>query len=174
MHASSLFDVNICLEWHFNNTLTHWPLGYVAAINPSHKYPKATGKYPTMHHFVTEMCTCVHISVTKWCIVGYETGALWDLHNRSISNVKTQNAELWLWHSLWNCTQVNATELHWWEVNIGSGNGLVLSGNKLLLKPMLIQVYVSIWCKWVDAYGHNELTSVVAKISNEWGKFQLL
>ena len=47
-----------------------------------------------MHHFVTEMCTYVHISVTKccivgftyvhisvtkWCIVGYGTGALWDL-----------------------------------------------------------------------------------------------
>ena len=28
-----------------------------------------------MHHFVTEMCTHVHISVTKWCIVGYRTGA---------------------------------------------------------------------------------------------------
>ena len=26
---------------------------------------------PTMHHIVTEMCTYVHISVTKWCIVGY-------------------------------------------------------------------------------------------------------
>ena len=24
----------------------------------------------TMHHFVTEMCTCVYISVTKWCIIG--------------------------------------------------------------------------------------------------------
>ena len=24
-----------------------------------------------MHHFVTEMCTHVHISVTKWCILGY-------------------------------------------------------------------------------------------------------
>ena len=32
-----------------------------------------------MHHFVTEMCTHVRISVTKWCIVGYGTGALWDL-----------------------------------------------------------------------------------------------
>ena len=32
-----------------------------------------------MHHFVTEMCTCVHISVTKYCIVGYGTYALWDL-----------------------------------------------------------------------------------------------
>ena len=28
------------------------------------------------HHLVTEMCTHVLISVTKWCIVGYGTGAL--------------------------------------------------------------------------------------------------
>ena len=27
-------------------------------------------KYSTMHHFVTEMCTHVYISVTKCCIVG--------------------------------------------------------------------------------------------------------
>ena len=38
-----------------------------------------------MHHFVTEMCTHVHISVTKWCIVGCTTGALWDLCNRPIT-----------------------------------------------------------------------------------------
>ena len=36
-----------------------------------HKSHNATVPYPTMHHFVTEMCTSVHISVTKWCIVGY-------------------------------------------------------------------------------------------------------
>ena len=39
-------------------------------------------RHPTMHHHVTEMCTCVHISVTKWCIVEYGTGAMWDLCNR--------------------------------------------------------------------------------------------
>ena len=33
--------------------------------------------YPTMNHFVTEMCTGVHISVTKWCIVGYLSDAWW-------------------------------------------------------------------------------------------------
>ena len=32
----------------------------------------------TMHHFVRGMCTCVHISVTKWCIVRYFCDALWD------------------------------------------------------------------------------------------------
>ena len=35
-----------------------------------HKYHNTPVPYRTMHHFVKEMCTCVHISVTKWCIVG--------------------------------------------------------------------------------------------------------
>ena len=56
-------------------------------INPYHKSLSASDKYPTMHHFVTEMCTYVHISVTKWCIVEYGTGILWDLCDRSISSV---------------------------------------------------------------------------------------
>ena len=38
-----------------------------------------------MHHFVTEMCTHVYISVTKWCIVGYGTDAFWDLWDKSIA-----------------------------------------------------------------------------------------
>ena len=32
------------------------------------------------------MYTHVHISVAKWCIVGYETRALWDLCNNSIDH----------------------------------------------------------------------------------------
>ena len=47
--------------------------------DPSHRSHNVLDQYPTMHHFVTEMCTHVHISVTKWCIVGYGIGA-WDLH----------------------------------------------------------------------------------------------
>ena len=56
---------------------------FLFSTDASHKTHNASGKYPTMCHFVTEMCTCVHFSVTKWCIVWYETGALWDLCNRS-------------------------------------------------------------------------------------------
>ena len=48
-------------------------------IVPSHKSHSESDKYPTMHHFVTEMST-----VTKWCIVGYGTGAMWELCDRSI------------------------------------------------------------------------------------------
>ena len=36
----------------------------------------ASDTYPTMHRFVTGYCTCVHISVTELCIVGYGTGVL--------------------------------------------------------------------------------------------------
>ena len=36
-------------------------------------------------------------------------------------------------------SQLNTTEPYWWQVNIGSGNGLVPSGNKPLPAPMLSQ-----------------------------------
>ena len=36
----------------------------------------ATVLYPPMHYFVTYKWTCVHIPVTKWCIVGYIINAL--------------------------------------------------------------------------------------------------
>ena len=45
--------------------------------------PQYTGPMSKMHHFVTEMCTCVHISDTKWCIVGYLSFASWDLWDGS-------------------------------------------------------------------------------------------
>ena len=53
-------------------------------IDPSHKFHNASDKYPKMHHFVTVMWTHVHISVTKWCIMGYGTDALWGLWDWSI------------------------------------------------------------------------------------------
>ena len=44
-----------------------------------HKSQNAPVPYPTMCHFVTGICTRVHISVTKWGPVEYVTSALWDL-----------------------------------------------------------------------------------------------
>ena len=44
----------------------------------------APDKHSTIHRFVTEMCTHVHISVTKWCIVGYGTGAMLDLSEKPL------------------------------------------------------------------------------------------
>ena len=60
------------------------------SIDPSQKSHNTSDKYPTMYHFVTEICTHVHISVTKWCIVRYGTGALWDLCSQSIFRTITQ------------------------------------------------------------------------------------
>ena len=50
------------------------------------------------------------------------------------------------------------TEPIQWEVNIGSVNGLLLSGNKPLPEPMLTLIYVAIgifgisWPQWVKSY----------------------
>ena len=43
--------------------------------------------YTAMHHFVTETCTHVHISVTKWCNMGYDTDAFWDLWDGRIGAI---------------------------------------------------------------------------------------
>ena len=45
----------------------------------------------------------------------------------------------------WNCHQMNVTGSYWWQVNIGSGNGLVPDGTKPLPEPMLTQIYVAKW-----------------------------
>ena len=49
------------------------------------------------------------------------------------------------WGISWNSPNVDVTGLHSWSVNIGSGNGLVPSGNKPLPEPMLTQISVTIW-----------------------------
>ena len=41
---------------------------------------------------------------------------------------------------------MNVTKLNSWSVNIGSGNGLVLSGSKPLPEPMLTQISATVWC----------------------------
>ena len=68
--------------------LNHWPLGDVAVILKSTIFKLTMQNRP-----VSQITWCaspishnapfcnrnVHISVTKWCIVGYWTGTLWDL-----------------------------------------------------------------------------------------------
>ena len=56
-----------------------------------------------------------------------------------ISNFQTPTGDKYLKHFLWNCPQLpqNLTDD---KVNIGSGNGLVPSGNKPLPEQMLNQI----------------------------------
>ena len=44
------------------------------------------------------------------------------------------------------CLYVNGSGSWQMSVRIGLGNGLVLSGNKPLLEPILTRIYVAIWC----------------------------
>ena len=59
--------------------------GRTKSTDPSHNSHNALVKNPTMHHFVIEVCTHVHIPLTKWCIEGYMAVAFWYLCNRSTS-----------------------------------------------------------------------------------------
>ena len=44
---------------------------------PVAQIPQCTSPISHDAPFVTEMCTCVHISVTEWCILIYLLNALW-------------------------------------------------------------------------------------------------
>ena len=50
---------------------------------------------------------------------------------------------------MWNCTQLNAIDPLWYYVNIGSGDNLVLSGNKPLPESTLIQTYHVVNRNWL-------------------------
>ena len=62
-------------------------------------------------------------------------GGVW--RQFQISKFQTHFIDEYFKYFLWNCYQVNATTAPWSLVNIGSGNGLVPSGNKPLPEPML-------------------------------------
>ena len=64
--------------------LIHAQTSMVFVLDPSHKSHSALDKYCIPN---APFCNRnVHISVTKWCIVGYGTDALWDLFNRPITS----------------------------------------------------------------------------------------
>ena len=44
------------------------------AIDPSHKSQNASDKYPTIHHFVTEMCTFLLQNVALWDMAHMHSG----------------------------------------------------------------------------------------------------
>ena len=68
---------------------------------------------------------------------------------RCSSNLKKCNFQTHLleWYHDYFPVQIFSYECHrnHWQVNIGSGNGLVPSVNKPLPEPMLTQAYVAIW-----------------------------
>ena len=105
-------------QWRKNNGITtififQWALHWVSFSLRNwsiSEIPQYTCPYHTMHHFVTEMWTSVHISVAKWYIVGYLSNALWDLWDKSIPCIFYPNiinaSRVWTMSllSLWNST----------------------------------------------------------------------
>ena len=105
----------------------HAHYGYISSIEQFHKFHNALHKYPTMQHFITEMCTHVHISITKWCIVGYGTKSLWDmglshcgiwdwcivrLWIRFIAFLALTNLALCCRYSAWHITPLKTANYH--------------------------------------------------------------
>ena len=52
-------------------------------------------------HFVTEMCTCVHIFVTKWRTVGYLPDASWEFWGGSIEKTVSQDMGSIMTNAIW-------------------------------------------------------------------------
>ena len=48
----------------------------LAKENRPAQIPQCTS---SISHIVGELCTCMHMSLTKWCIMGYLADVLWDL-----------------------------------------------------------------------------------------------
>ena len=69
----------------------------------------------------------------------------------------------------WLSTECQVT--HWWNVNIGSGNDVVLPGNKTLPEPVLTQICVVIWL-----YYANVSSSKINddKIPGEWAGYSMI
>ena len=87
------------------------------------------------------ICICICLLNNICSLTYWPLGDLKEILNNFHANFSDQ----WLRYLMWNCPLMNFTGLHWWSVNIGSGNGLVPSGNKPLPGPMLTQISVAIW-----------------------------
>ena len=70
-----------------------------------------------------------------------------------ISNFQANSNALWLWYLCWNSPPMTFTGPYLWWINIGSGNGVVPSGNK----PLPERVDPDL-CHHMASLGHNKLT----------------
>ena len=78
---------------------------------PVKQIPLCTSCISTIHHFVTEMCTYVHISVTKWCIVGYLSNALWDFSAPNFSWTPSKWIFGWVTQFQCDCKKFYSSEV---------------------------------------------------------------
>ena len=79
---------------------------------------------------------------------------------------KANSRDWWVRYPLWNCSHVNGTGTHWWIVKMGSGNGLVPSGNKSLI---LVNIDPDL-CRHMASLGHNEIKLA---LPSQWPTFMI-
>ena len=71
----------------FSDEWNHWPVSLTMKLVKSQKSHNAPKKYPTMHHFETEMCMCAHfLYKVVHCGILYGSGTLWGLCDRLINH----------------------------------------------------------------------------------------
>ena len=140
-------------------SLTHWPLGdatvhYSDVImgtmasqitSLTNVYSTVySGVYQRKHHNSASLAFAVTGEFPAHRASNAENVSTWWRHHvYQTSNFHTHIKVRYLGHFLWNYHQ---TRPRWWLVDIGSGNGLVPSGNKPLPEPMPAQISVATWC----------------------------
>ena len=77
------------LKWRFRLQCRYMDLSLSLAYHVL-KDKRTDRDTSTLEVYVQNNGTNVHISVTKWCIVGYWTGTMWDIFNRSIVSARSQ------------------------------------------------------------------------------------
>ena len=87
VYKSSLICIDAYIyEIYINNRVYSRSLKTRCTANrPTFQTPQCI--VPTVHNLGTEMCTDVHISITKWGMVEYGSGALWDLYSNPILSI---------------------------------------------------------------------------------------
>ena len=84
-------DISRIMRAIFFRALLFFIVVWNRLIDLLHKSHNAPVSHPRIQHSVTEMCARVHISVTKYCIMGNSSNALWDLWDESILPVSLKN-----------------------------------------------------------------------------------
>ena len=121
-----------------------------------------------MHQFLTEMCTCVHISVTKWYIVGHLSDALWDLWDGSIACS--------MWQQIWHCDN-SPLSLCWLPMfPRGDSNTILQESGLRTSLSVPAKVCLCGKSRWhiqlSETYGNSgPKNDTKQKLAEYWGKF---
>ena len=103
------FTLKPCLQYMSTIRHTAWALLFIVVVwcrSQIHKSHHAPVLYPTMHHSEQKYARFV----SEWCIVGYRTGALWDLWDWFIPFVSVKVTSLGMGQS-YDCFSANEATL---------------------------------------------------------------